>query len=141
MCCCICCTCTTSPCAGAMSLQGNNGCLIRLWTVSVSFQPTTDLDMSRKISSPFLPLGLKPFHLIVWWNIHLQRLAYFPSRGKLWFKEMKRNSLIRKRCLHKRWPHCAVYSTACSVMKAHTQKKSYLSYKMFNKSDAWRNQI
>ena len=119
MCGCICCSYTMSPCAGAVSLRGSNGCLIRLWTVSVSFQPTTDLDMSRKSSSPFLPLGLKPFHLIVWWNMHLQRLTYFPSGGN-WFKEMKRNFLLLGN--HKRWPHCAaVYSAACPVMKA--QKK------------------
>lgn len=51
-------------CAGAMSPRGNNGCLTGLGSVSVSFQPVTDSDMSRNISS-FLPLGLTPFHLIV----------------------------------------------------------------------------
>lgn len=86
---CMCCSYTVIACISAVSLQGSNGCLIRLWTVSVSFQPTTDLDMSKKITSPFLPLGLKPFHLIVWWNIHLQRRTYFSSRGNCRLRKWK----------------------------------------------------
>lgn len=72
-------------------------------------------------------------------------MKYTPSKGSHIFhqgetvvqeNEKKLSLIIGKLCLQKRWPHCTVYSTACSVMKAQKKKKTHLRYKMFNKSDA-----
>lgn len=105
-----------------MWLCRSNGRPIRLWTILVSFQPTTDWDMSKKISSPFLPPGMKPFHLIVWWNIHLQRLKCAPVQGN-----EKKLSLIRNLYLHKHWLYYAVYGTTCSLMMVQRGKKQNTS--------------
>ena len=78
--------------------------------------------MFRKFNSPFLPLGLMSFHLIVWRNMQLQRLTYFPSEETLvqgnieklffFFKTLNAHALI---IYYLDW-HTVLYRTVCCVI-------------------------
>lgn len=118
-----CCTYTMSPCAGAMSLRGSNGRLIRLRTISVSFQPTTDVDMSRKISSPFQPLGLKPLSSYCLMKYTPSKPHIFSIREKLRFKEMKRNFLFLGNDVSTNVDHIVLYTILHVLGWKHTKKR------------------
>lgn len=120
MCCCVCCAYTMRQCAG--SLRGSNGCEIRLWTMSVSFQPTTDVDMSRKIISPFQPLGLKPLSSYCLMKYTPWKGSHIFYQGETAVQEKWNGTFpfLGKRCLQKLRPHCAVCNSAWSIFSCNS---------------------
>lgn len=77
------CTYTMGSCSLLVprACKGSNGCLISLWTISVSFLYNRLRHIQENQFS-------EPFHLIAWWNIHHQSLTRSPlgwnSGSKKW---------------------------------------------------------
>lgn len=95
----------------------------------MSFQPTTDLDMSGKerknLFSIFAtgPEALSSYCLMKYTP---SKAHIFYIRGKDLVNGNEKNLLLLGNWLHKDWSHCAVYSTACSVRRAQKKHTSQL---------------
>lgn len=115
----VCCCYTMSRCVGAVSLRGSNGWLIRLSTMS--FQPTTDVHESRKLTSPFQPLGPKPISSYCLIKIYtFKRLAYFSVGGGAGVK--KNRPLMRETMSPRTSP--TLWCTRCRVFSNESSHKN-----------------